>query len=96
MSSGARRVTRPVAATRRGRRSTTTAASWRIDNGSQPYVLLGTKWGAGSPYTGGTNVVGPRIAGGVVTYSFMGNGVDLSADGGGANLAISSLPTYQP
>jgi hypothetical protein len=69
---------------------------WYSSNGSQPYVLFGTKWGAGSPYTGGTNVVGPRIAGGVVTYSFMGNGVDLSADGGGANLAISSLPTYQP
>src|SRR5262245_1052582 len=60
---------------------------WFSNNGSQPYVLFGTKWGAGSPYAGGTNVPGPRIAGGTVTYSFMANGVDLSADGGGANLA---------
>ena len=68
---------------------------WYSADGSQPYVLFGTKWGSGSPYspTGG-NVPGPRIAGGTVTYSFMANGVDMTPEsaGAGANVAITSLP----
>ncbi len=62
--------------------------------GSQPFNLGGTKWGAGSPYTGGVNGVGPRIPGGTVTYSFMGGGVSMAAEPADPNLAVSSLPTY--
>ena len=60
------------------------------------FVTGGLKWGTGSPYAGGTNVEGPGIAGGTVTFSFMPNGVDMSAEsaGAGANVAISSLPTF--
>ena len=67
---------------------------WFGPSGSQPFVTLGTKWGAGSPFTGGTNVSGPRIAGGTVTYSYMTNGLSMSAEGSDASVALTSLPTY--
>ena len=67
---------------------------WFGPTGSQTFATLGTKWGAGSPFTGGSNVSGPRIAGGTVTYSFMANGLSISAEGSDASVAISSLPTY--
>jgi hypothetical protein len=67
---------------------------WYTEDGSQPYVMFGTKWGAGSSFPGGTNTPGPRIAGGTVTYSFMANGVDMTTEsaGAGTNTAIASLP----
>jgi Matrixin len=67
---------------------------WFSPDGSQPFVTKGTKWGAGSPFTGGSNVPGPRIAGGTVTYSYMANGISNAAEGSDANVAISSLPTF--
>ena len=68
---------------------------WFGPSGSLPFVTLGTKWGAGSPFTGGTNAAGPRIAGGTVTYSYMTNGLSMSSEGSDASVAVTSLPTYQ-
>lgn len=64
---------------------------WYSEDGIQPFVTWGTKWGAGSPFTGGSNVSGPRISGGVVTYSYVANGISTDGD---ATVAITSLPTY--
>jgi hypothetical protein len=61
---------------------------------SANFVTWGTKWGDGSPFTGGQDVGGPRIPGGTVTYSYMGNGISLAAEGAGTTTAITSLPTY--
>ena len=69
---------------------------WFSPDGTQPFVTFGTKWGAGSPFTGGVNVPGPRLPGGTVTYSFMADGISVSAEGSDATVAISSLPTYSP
>ena len=65
---------------------------------SEDFELFGTKWGAGSPFAGGTDVTGPRLPGGTVTYSFMADGVDLAADtrAVGDNVAITSLGTFAP
>ena len=66
---------------------------------SEDFVLFGTKWGAGSPFTGGTDATGPRLPGGTVTYSFMADGVDLSAETMGpplVNVAISSMGSFAP
>ena len=65
---------------------------------SDEFVLFGTKWGAGSPFAGGTDVPGPRLPGGTVTYSFMASGVDLAADSDavGDNVAITSLGSFAP
>ncbi len=85
--------------------------SFQIDNGGiamlpdsksllvSEFTLRGTKWGANSPFVRGENQLGPRSAGGVVTYSFIANGVSHAfeqvflptADN---NLRFSSLPTY--
>jgi hypothetical protein len=35
------------------------------------FVTFGPKWGADSPFPGGTDVAGPGTQGGEVTYSFM-------------------------
>jgi len=69
-----------------------------LDGAPEPdaYVTFGTKWGADSPFTGGQDIPGPGTPGGEVTYSFMADGVDLSAEGADANLALTSLPTYAP
>lgn len=67
---------------------------WFTPDGSQPFNAFGTKWGFASPFTGGVGAAGPAIAGGTVRYSFMGNGVDQSAEAADANLAITSLPGY--
>jgi len=56
------------------------------------FNLWGTKWGAGTSFTDGSDVPGPRISGGTVTYSFMANGIAL--DNATTNVAITSLPTY--
>jgi hypothetical protein len=67
-----------------------------VSGEGQSYNLSGTKWGTGSPYSAsGADNTGPHVSGGVVTYSFMGNGVDLTADSSpapGPNVAITSLP----
>jgi len=66
---------------------------WVPGDARADYQLFGRKWGADSPFT-----VPPGTPGGTVTYSFMPNGVDLSAEGVpayGSNLAITSLPGYQ-
>ncbi len=66
---------------------------------SEDFELFGTKWGAGSPFTGGTDVSGPRLPGGTVTYSFMVDGVDLSGEAMGppiTNVAITSLGSFAP
>ena len=65
---------------------------------SEEFALFGTKWGAGSPFAGGTDVPGPRLPGGTVTYSFMADGVNLAADTGavGVNVAITSLGSFAP
>lgn len=60
--------------------------------------LFGHKWGAGSPFLpppDNPNAVGPRLPGGTITYSFMADGIDLSAEGGGTSTAITSLATFQ-
>jgi len=67
---------------------------WFGPSGTQPFATGGTKWGAGSPYTSGTNVAGPRIAGGTVTYSYMTNGLSIASEGSDASVAVTSLPTY--
>lgn len=64
---------------------------------SGDYSLFGTKWGAGSPFALNGDGAGPELPGGVVTYSFMADGIDLSAETGGdplTNIALDSLPTY--
>ncbi len=63
------------------------------------FNLLGTKWGANSPFNGGQNVNGPRSPGGVVTYSFIPRGVSNAVErsflpAADNNLPFSSLPTY--
>jgi hypothetical protein len=61
-----------------------------------PFVTFGTKWGTGSPFTGGQDVPGSGTPGGTVTYSFMANGVSMAAETGVTpNVAIPNLPTYQ-
>lgn len=62
--------------------------------GSEQFVTFGTKWGPNSPFPGGTNVSGPGTPGGEVTYSYMADGVDNSAEPASPNIAISSLPTF--
>ncbi|MCB0167315.1 MAG: matrixin family metalloprotease, partial [Anaerolineae bacterium] len=54
----------------------------------------GYKWGAGSPFTGGQDVIGPGIPGGTVTYSFMPAGVHHYI--GPENTPISRLNGFQP
>ncbi|MCB9107598.1 MAG: matrixin family metalloprotease [Anaerolineales bacterium] len=54
----------------------------------------GYKWGAGSPFTGGQDVIGPGIPGGTVTYSFMPAGVYHYV--GPENTPISRLNGFQP
>lgn len=56
------------------------------------FVLGSRKWGAGSPFSGNT---GPGIKGGVVTYSFIADGVSNAAEDSGSNTAISSLSTFE-
>ena len=69
------------------------------------FRLGGTKWGANSPFsvasTGGQNAAGPGTSGGLVTYSFIPNGVSHQAEvefgftsSIDNNLRFSSLPTY--
>ena len=63
----------------------------------EDFELFGTKWGAGSPFAGGTDVTGPRLPGGTVTYSFMPDGVDLTLDVPGLlNVAITSMGSFAP
>ena len=64
---------------------------------SEDFVLFGRKWGAGSPFAGGTDVPGPRLPGGTVSYSFMVDGVDLTIEAPGLfNVAISSMASFAP
>lgn len=63
-------------------------------SGSEQFVTFGTKWGPDSPFPGGQDQTGPGTSGGVVTYSFMDDGVDISAESVPPNVAISSLPTF--
>ena len=64
---------------------------------SEDFVLFGTKWGAGSPFTGGADAMGPRLPGGTVTYSFMADGVDLTMETAGLfNVAITSMGSFAP
>jgi len=53
---------------------------------SAEFLSANTKWGSPTPGT----------PGGTVSYSFMGNGVNLSAENAGSSVAISSLPGFQP
>ena len=63
------------------------------------HVLVSTKWGPDSPFTGGVDAIGPGSPGGEITYSFMGNGVSMAAESASANptadpnTAIGSLGT---
>ena len=62
------------------------------------HVLGGTKWGAGSPFAGGTDTTGPRLPGGTVTYSYMADGLSLAADPDSIDAtttAVSSLVTFE-
>lgn len=69
-------------------------------DGTANFNLGGRKWGASTSFgASGNDNNGPHLAGGTVTYSFMGDGLDLSADataGAGTNVAIASLPGYAP
>ena len=61
----------------------------RTNPGSTEYKLSTAKWGSPTLGTGG----------GTVTYSFMGNGLDLSSEGVpayGSSVSITSLPGFQP
>ncbi|MFQ5612553.1 MAG: matrixin family metalloprotease [Anaerolineae bacterium] len=60
------------------------------------YVTFGSKWGAGTPFSGGQDAPGPGITGGTVTYSYIANGVDHSGEGAGtpSNTHISGLTGY--
>ncbi len=62
---------------------------------SENFVTFGTKWGANSPFPDGTNRAGPRTPGGVVTYSYIGNGVSHAAEGASSNVSISSMSSFQ-
>ena len=65
--------------------------------GASDFGLNGRKWGAGSPFIStGPDANGPRIPGGMVTYSFMANGVQLEGATAGPSVAIPSLPTFSP
>jgi len=55
------------------------------------YNAFGNKWGKGTQFTGN----GPGISGGTVSYSFIASGTSNAAESANANLAITSLPTYQ-
>ena len=63
-------------------------------SGFGEFSTFGTKWGANSPFGGGQDRTGPQTSGGVVTYSFIGNGVSHAAEGVDNNLAIRSLPGF--
>ena len=65
---------------------------------ADPFLTRGTKWGASTSFPLGQDIPGPGIAGGTVTYSFMADDVSNTAEstGAGANIAIGSLPTFQP
>ena len=68
----------------------------RMDSGGvAEFVTFGTKWGAGSPYPGGPFVGGPGLPGGLVTWAYMPDNVDMSAEGVTPNVAIQSLATFQ-
>jgi hypothetical protein len=69
---------------------------WFTPDGTAPFNLFGTKWGAGTSFGMRINMPGPRIPGGTVSYSYMANGVGLGTHvtDEGSNVAISSLPTY--
>lgn len=74
---------------------------WMTPTGAlahSPFNTGGTKWGAGTSFPGGQDIPGPGIAGGTVTYSYMGNGISLAGEGGapGLSVAITSLPTFLP
>lgn len=56
--------------------------------GSEEFNTFGQKWGPGSPFIGGQNQPGPGLAGGVVTYSYMGTGVSHSYEGLGGNTNV--------
>jgi uncharacterized repeat protein (TIGR01451 family) len=64
------------------------------DDLSPQYLTFGTKWGSGSPFSGGQDVPGPGIAGGTVTYSYMANGVSHAVEGRGGNTHISGLTGF--
>ena len=64
--------------------------------GAESYNLGGRKWGAGSPFTPGPSGEGPRIPGGIVTYSFMGSGISFGGEGYDGSVALSAIPTYAP
>ena len=68
-------------------------------SGASEFGLNGRKWGEGSPFiSSGPDANGPRIPGGTVTYSFMGDGVDMRGEtvNAGPNVAVTSLPTALP
>ncbi len=69
---------------------------------AEEFSLFGAKWGVNSTFNGGRNTQGPGSPGGIVTYSFIPNGVSHQVeadndvvDNPGTNLAFSSLPDYQ-
>lgn len=61
---------------------------------SGQFVTHGTKWGSGSPFSGGYNTAGPGTSGGTVTYSYMANGVSHATESAGTNTHISGLTGY--
>ncbi len=71
---------------------------WITPLDADQFNTYGTKWGGDSPFSGGQDIEGPGTAGGIITYSFMAGGIDLSADSSatGTTVAITSLPTYDP
>ena len=74
---------------------------WMTENNSLfqggEFNLFGTKWGGNSPFPrgNGQNVNGPGTTGGVVTYSFMANGVSHAVEGVESNTNFRSLATYR-
>jgi hypothetical protein len=62
--------------------------------GVSSYNLFGNKWGLGSPFAAaGVDENGPRIGGGIVTYSWMANGIAMEGAPEGLSVAITTLPS---
>jgi uncharacterized repeat protein (TIGR01451 family) len=57
-------------------------------SGDERFVTFGRKWGANSPFAGGSNQAGPGTPGGLVTYSFMNNQVSHNVEELGNNVDI--------
>jgi len=61
--------------------------------GDGAYCILGYKWGADNPFTGGLETIGPGTSGGVITYKFEKGGLtfDTHAETDRISISIHNL-----